>query len=121
MIVALDQGTTSSRAIVFNRDGGIKVWCSVSSGRRGAATNDTLMQIRRTCWGVRVVRPAVAETTALWAAYSSGLAVGLWKSTDEIPANGAWTSAADQLWQMRKRPRVTLAGPQRSSAPKGGK
>jgi glycerol kinase len=33
---------------------------------------------------VPVVRPAVTETTALGAAYLAGLAVGYWKSADEI-------------------------------------
>jgi glycerol kinase len=54
----------------------------------GAATDDTLMQIQADLLGVPVVRPAVTETTALGAAYLSGLAVGFWKSTDEI--TGQW-------------------------------
>jgi glycerol kinase len=41
------------------------------------------------------VRPRVAETTALGAAYAAGLAVGFWASTDEIRAN--WH--ADKQWQ----------------------
>jgi glycerol kinase len=50
----------------------------------GAATNDGLMQFQADVLGVPVVRPAVTETTALGAAYLAGLAVGFWKSTDEI-------------------------------------
>jgi glycerol kinase len=50
----------------------------------GAATNDALMQFQADVLGVPVVRPAVTETTALGAAYLAGLAVGFWKSADEI-------------------------------------
>ena len=54
----------------------------------GAATNNTLMQIQADLLGVPVVRPAVTETTALGAAYLAGLAVGYWRSVDEL--TGQW-------------------------------
>ena len=54
----------------------------------GAATNNTLMQMQADLLGAPVVRPAVTETTALGAAYLAGLAVGYWKSIDEI--TGQW-------------------------------
>ena len=47
-----------------------------------------LMQIQADLLGVPVVRPAVTETTALGAAYLAGLAVGFWKSVDDI--SGQW-------------------------------
>jgi glycerol kinase len=50
----------------------------------GAAANDLLMQFQADLLGVPVSRPAVTETTALGAAYLAGLAVGFWKSTDEL-------------------------------------
>ena len=50
----------------------------------GATRNDFLMQFQADLLGVPVVRPKVTETTALGAAYLAGLAVGLWKSTDEL-------------------------------------
>ena len=50
----------------------------------GACRSDLLMQFQADLLGVPVVRPAVTETTALGAAYLAGLAVGFWKSTDEI-------------------------------------
>ena len=53
----------------------------------GAAANDLLMQFQADVLGVPVVRPQVLETTALGAAYLAGLAVGYWKSADEIAAN----------------------------------
>ncbi len=57
--------------------------------------NELLMQFQADMLDVPVVRPVVAETTALGAAYAAGLAVGFWSSTDEIRAN--W--AADRQWQ----------------------
>lgn len=50
----------------------------------GAAANDFLMQFQADILGLPVVRPADIETTALGAAYLAGLAVGLWKSLDEL-------------------------------------
>jgi glycerol kinase len=52
----------------------------------GATADDLLMQLQADLAGVPVVRPRVQETTALGAAYLAGLAVGVWKSTDEIAA-----------------------------------
>ena len=54
----------------------------------GAATNNMLMQFQADLLGVPVVRPAVTETTALGAAYLAGIAVGYWKSADEV--SGQW-------------------------------
>jgi glycerol kinase len=53
----------------------------------GAAANNLLMQFQADILGVPVVRPTVLETTALGAAYMAGLAVGYWRSVDEIAAN----------------------------------
>jgi glycerol kinase len=50
----------------------------------GASRNDLLMQFQADVLGVAVVRPQVTETTALGAAYLAGLAVGFWKSPEEI-------------------------------------
>jgi glycerol kinase len=50
----------------------------------GAAGNSLLMQFQADLLGVPVARPVVTETTALGAAYLAGLAVGYWKSIDEI-------------------------------------
>ncbi len=60
----------------------------------GMVVNETLMQFQADILGVDVVRPKVAETTALGAAYAAGLAVGFWDSTDEITAN--W--GEDKRW-----------------------
>ena len=53
----------------------------------GAVKNNFLMQFQSDILGVPVDRPVVQETTALGAAFLSGLAVGYWKSTDEVTNN----------------------------------
>jgi glycerol kinase len=55
----------------------------------GASRSDGLMQFQADLLGVPVVRPVVTETTALGAAYLAGLAVGFWKSSDEIASQRA--------------------------------
>jgi glycerol kinase len=50
----------------------------------GAVANDLLMQIQADLLGVDVVRPRVAETTALGAAYLAGLALGYWKDIAQL-------------------------------------
>ncbi|AOM80138.1 glycerol kinase GlpK [Pedobacter steynii] len=50
----------------------------------GAVENNALMQFQADIFGSNVIRPKVLETTALGAAYLAGLAVGYWKSVDEI-------------------------------------
>lgn len=50
----------------------------------GATANDTLLQFQADILGVDVVRPVVAETTALGAAYAAGLAIGFWESREEL-------------------------------------
>ena len=52
----------------------------------GATASNLLMQMQADLLGVPVVRPKITETTALGAAYLAGLAVGFWKSEDEIAA-----------------------------------
>lgn len=65
----------------------------------GMVANETLMQFQADILGVDVVRPKIAETTALGAAYAAGLAVGYWGSTDEIVDNWAedtrWSPSMD--------------------------
>jgi glycerol kinase len=61
----------------------------------GVTANDLCMQIQADVLGVSVSKPVVAETTALGAAYAAGLAVGFWKSTDELREN--WNE--DKRWE----------------------
>jgi len=55
----------------------------------GMVLNQLLMQFQADMLNTQVVSPAVAETTALGAAYAAGLAVGYWKNTDELKSNWA--------------------------------
>lgn len=54
----------------------------------GMVKNETLMQFQADILGVPVIRPQVAETTALGAAYVAGLTVGYWSSREEL--RGKW-------------------------------
>jgi glycerol kinase len=59
----------------------------------GASVNNFLMQFQADLLGVDVVRPKITETTALGAAYLAGLAVGFWKTPEEIAS----------LWAIQRR------------------
>jgi glycerol kinase len=61
----------------------------------GMVENDLLMQIQADVLNVPVIRPRIAETTALGAAYAAGLAVGFWSSQEELRQN--WSE--DRSWQ----------------------
>jgi glycerol kinase len=69
----------------MNADSGVDLTALKVDG--GMVANETLMQFQADILDVDVVRPKVAETTALGAAYAAGLAVGFWKSTDDARAN----------------------------------
>ncbi|GAA1412243.1 glycerol kinase GlpK [Oerskovia paurometabola] len=66
----------------------------------GMVQNELLMQFQADQLGVDVVRPKVAETTALGAAYAAGIAVGFWQGEQDVIANWAedkrWTPSMDE-------------------------
>jgi glycerol kinase len=64
----------------------------------GMVVNDLLMQFQADILNVPVVRPRIAETTALGAAYAAGLATGFWKNTDELSLN--WQKDKEWLPDM---------------------
>jgi len=66
----------------------------------GMVANSLLMQLQSDILGVPVVRPKVAETTALGAAYAAGLAVGFWKNLAEV--RKLWS--ADHTWHPALKP-----------------
>jgi glycerol kinase len=66
----------------------------------GMVANDLLMQIQADILGVPVIRPVVAETTALGAAYAAGLAVGFWRDLDELRSH--WRE--DRRWERAIEP-----------------
>ena len=63
----------------------------------GMVYNDLLMQFQADILGVTVVRPKVAETTALGAAYAAGLATGFWGNLEDLRQN--WNE--DKRWDPR--------------------
>lgn len=71
----------------------------------GMTANETLMQFQADQVGVPVVRPVVAETTALGAAYAAGIAVGYWKGEQDVIDNWAedkrWEPQADEAERER--------------------
>jgi glycerol kinase len=71
----------------------------------GMITNELLMQFQADQLGVPVVRPVVAETTALGAAYAAGIAVGFWKGESDVTANWAedrrWEPVAEEVERER--------------------
>ncbi len=68
-------------------DAGIKLSALKVDG--GASANNYLMQTQADLIGAPVLRPQCVETTAIGAAYLAGLAVGYWKSKEEILKNWA--------------------------------
>jgi glycerol kinase len=69
----------------MEKDSGVKLKELKVDG--GMVYNDTLMQFQADSLQVPVIRPKVAETTALGAAYAAGLAVGFWNSYEDLRAN----------------------------------
>src|SRR5436309_6435489 len=83
---ALESMCYQTRDVVeaMERDSGIRLKEVRVDG--GAVGNSFLMQFQADILGVPIVVPEVTETTAAGAAYLAGLAVGFWKSRDEIAA-----------------------------------
>jgi glycerol kinase len=71
----------------MQEDSGIKLTDLKVDG--GATANNFLLQFQSDILGEDVYRPKVVETTALGSAYLAGLAVGFWKSKDDIKNNWA--------------------------------
>ena len=69
----------------MNADSGVTLTSLKVDG--GMVYNDLLMQFQADVLGVPVIRPTVAETTSLGAAYAAGLAVGFWREVEDLRAN----------------------------------
>ncbi len=94
---ALEATAYQTREVLdaMNKDSGVALAALKVDG--GMVFNETLMQFQSDILGVPVIRPTVAETTALGAAYAAGLAVGFWKNTDELREN--W--GVDKTWEPK--------------------
>ncbi|MCE7005850.1 glycerol kinase GlpK [Kibdelosporangium philippinense] len=91
----LEATAFQSREVIdaMNADSGVPLTALKVDG--GMVANELLMQFQADILNVPVIRPVVAETTALGAAYAAGLAVGFWSGEDDIRNN--W--AQDKQWE----------------------
>ena len=82
---ALEATAFQSKEVLdaMNADSGVDLTALKVDG--GMVANETLMQFQADILGVPVIRPVVAETTALGAAYAAGLAVGFWAGRGRHP------------------------------------
>jgi glycerol kinase len=79
----------------MNKDSGVDLKALKVDG--GMVFNELLMQFQSDILGVPVIRPTVAETTALGAAYAAGLAVGFWEEVEDLREN--W--GVDKEWKPK--------------------
>jgi len=100
---ALEATAFQTREVIdaVNADSGVPLTEIKVDG--GMIANNLLMQFQADILGVPVVRPVVAETTALGAAYAAGLAVGFWSGLDELRAN--WQEDSRWTPQMTEEER----------------
>jgi glycerol kinase len=95
----LEATAWQSREVVdaMNADSGVDLTALKVDG--GMVHNDLLMQTQADVLGVPVIRPKVAETTSLGAAYAAGLATGFWPTIDDLRGNWGkdkeWTPKMD--------------------------
>jgi len=88
----------------MEKDSGVRLTALKVDG--GMVFNEMLMQFQADILDVPVIRPKVAETTALGAAYAAGLAVGFWKDYDELRLN--WGKGKEWKPSMPVEKRNTL-------------
>jgi glycerol kinase len=103
---ALEATAYQTREVLdaMNADSGVDLTALKVDG--GMVYNELLMQFQADILGVPVIRPTVAETTALGATYAAGLAVGFWSTEEEMRKN--W--GVDKRWEpkMDKAKRAEL-------------
>ena len=85
-------------------DSGIKLAALKVDG--GASANNLLMQMQSDIIQAPVNRPVCVETTAMGAAYLAGLAVGYWKSKEDVLEN--WQVARVFTPQMQEAQKSKL-------------
>ena len=94
---ALEASAYQTREVLdaMEKDSGVKLAALKVDG--GMVFNETLMQFQADILGVPVIRPTVAETTSLGAAYAAGLAVGFWNNLEDLRKN--W--GVDKIWEPK--------------------
>ncbi|MFF0342917.1 glycerol kinase GlpK [Kribbella sp. NPDC004875] len=88
-------------ADAMEKDSGVKLDVLKVDG--GVTANELAMQMQADILGVPVSKPVVAETTALGAAYAAGLAVGFWKTKDELVQNWNEAKRWEPQWTDEQR------------------
>jgi glycerol kinase len=108
---ALEATAYQSREVLdaMEQDSGVQLTALKVDG--GMVHNELLMQFQADILGVPVIRPKVAETTSLGAAYAAGLAVGFWDNLEDLREN--W--GVDKTWEPE------MEGAQRSELYAGWK
>jgi len=86
---------TREVAEAMEKDSGVKLTALKVDG--GMVYNELLMQFQADILGVPVIRPTVAETTSLGAAYAAGLAVDFWDNLEDLRSN--WS--VDKTWEPK--------------------
>lgn len=103
---ALEATAFQTREVLdaMNADAGVPLQALKVDG--GMVGNELLMQFQADILGVPVRRAAMAETTALGAAYAAGLAIGFWRTEEELRANWArdkeWLPSFSPVEQARR-------------------
>ncbi len=94
---ALEATAFQTREVLdaMEQDSGVKLTSLKVDG--GMVHNNLLMQFQADILSVPVIRPRVAETTSLGAAYAAGLATGFWNNLEELRQN--W--GIDRIWEAR--------------------
>src|SRR5512142_2497211 len=94
---ALEATAFQTREVLdaMNKDSGVDLTALKVDG--GMVYDELLMQFQADILGVPVIRPKVAETTALGAAYAAGLAVGFWDNVEDLRVN--W--GKDKEWDPK--------------------
>ncbi|QMU69570.1 glycerol kinase GlpK [Streptacidiphilus sp. P02-A3a] len=92
-----------SRDVVeaMTKDSGVELAVLKVDG--GVTANNLCMQTQADVLGVPVIRPKVAETTALGASYAAGLAVGFWRDVEELRANWQQDARWEPQWDEATR------------------
>ena len=103
---ALEATAYQTREVLdaMNKDSGVSLTALKVDG--GMVYNELLMQFQADVLGVPVIRPVVAETTSLGAAYAAGLAVGFWNRVEDLRDN--WGRDREWIPQMSEAQRQTL-------------
>jgi glycerol kinase len=95
---------TADVLTAMEQDAGLRLTALRVDG--GMVANELLMQFQADILNVPVVRPQIAETTALGAAYAAGLATGVWQNLDELREQ--WREARRWTPQMSGATRDSL-------------